>query len=156
MIGNGRHWKTPNAKHSKNGWCHMGYTSKSVAIWLVMIPPKSECGCLHGGVIENGRTHNPLILCSVYMYRCGCTYRVTLRVFSWGTLQQQLVMMSTPFSVVWMDLWQTQATCFFFFFYTLLIPCGKFGPAYLCKGYSSCKRNITKSYKCMLGLFTFP
>ena len=23
------------------------------------------------------------------MYRCGCTYRVTLRVFSWGTLQQQ-------------------------------------------------------------------
>ena len=25
----------------------------------------------------------------LYMYRCGCTYRVTLRVFSWGTLQQQ-------------------------------------------------------------------
>ena len=24
-------------------------------------PPKTECGCLHGGVIENGRTRNPLL-----------------------------------------------------------------------------------------------
>ena len=29
------------------------------------VPPKSECGCLHGGVIENGRIRNPLTLCSV-------------------------------------------------------------------------------------------
>ena len=28
-------------------------------------PPKMECGCLHGGVIENGRTPNPLILWTV-------------------------------------------------------------------------------------------
>ena len=26
----------------------------------------------------------------LYLYRCGCTYWVTLRVFSWGTLQQML------------------------------------------------------------------
>ena len=25
-------------------------------------PLKMECGCLHGGVIENGHTHNPLTL----------------------------------------------------------------------------------------------
>ena len=46
--------------------------------------PKTECGCLHGGVIENGRECNPLTLCSVpvhvMMYRRVCTYRVTLRV----------------------------------------------------------------------------
>ena len=24
-----------------------------------------ECGCLHGGVIENGHARNPLTLCSV-------------------------------------------------------------------------------------------
>ena len=50
-------------------------------------PPKTECGCLHGGVTESGRVRNPaLTLCSVLahlnMYRYGCTYRVTLRVFS--------------------------------------------------------------------------
>ena len=28
-------------------------------------PPKTECDCLHGGVIEKGRTRNPLTLCSV-------------------------------------------------------------------------------------------
>ena len=28
-------------------------------------PPKTECGSLHGGVIENGRARNPLTLCSV-------------------------------------------------------------------------------------------
>ena len=28
-------------------------------------PPKTEGGYLHGGVIENGRTRNPLTLCSV-------------------------------------------------------------------------------------------
>ena len=27
-------------------------------------PLKMECGCLHGGIIENGRTSNPLTLCS--------------------------------------------------------------------------------------------
>ena len=26
---------------------------------------RQECGCLHGGVIENGRTHQSLTLCSV-------------------------------------------------------------------------------------------
>ena len=39
-----------------------------------------ECGCLHGGVIENGRTHNPLTLWTVpvfvHVYGCGCTYWV--------------------------------------------------------------------------------
>ena len=28
-------------------------------------PLKTECGCLHGGVIENGHACNPLTLCSV-------------------------------------------------------------------------------------------
>ena len=28
-------------------------------------PPKMECDCLHGEVIENGRARNPLTLCSV-------------------------------------------------------------------------------------------
>ena len=28
-------------------------------------PPKTECGCLHGGVTENGHTHHPLTLRSV-------------------------------------------------------------------------------------------
>ena len=27
--------------------------------------PKTECGCLYGGVIENGRARNPLTLCNV-------------------------------------------------------------------------------------------
>ena len=50
-------------------------------------PSKMECGCLHGGVLENGCTRNPLTLWTVpvhklYMYGCGRTYRVTLRVFS--------------------------------------------------------------------------
>ena len=27
--------------------------------------PKTECGCVHGGVIENGRTRNTLTLGSV-------------------------------------------------------------------------------------------
>ena len=26
------------------------------------VPPKMQCGCLHGGAIENGRTRNPLTL----------------------------------------------------------------------------------------------
>ena len=43
-----------------------------------------ECGCLHGGVIENGRAHNPLTLCSVpalvHVQVWGCTYWVTLGV----------------------------------------------------------------------------
>ena len=26
-----------------------------------------ECGCLHGGVIKNGHTRNPLTLCSVHV-----------------------------------------------------------------------------------------
>ena len=53
-----------------------------------MYPPKTECGCMHGEVFENVRARNPLTLCGVdlylylYMYRCGCTDRVTLRVFS--------------------------------------------------------------------------
>ena len=29
------------------------------------IPPQTECGCLHGGVTENGRARNPLTLGSV-------------------------------------------------------------------------------------------
>ena len=31
----------------------------------VWYPPKMECGCLHGDLIENGRACNPLTLCSV-------------------------------------------------------------------------------------------
>ena len=57
-------------------------------------PLKFVCDCLHGRVIKNGHTCNPFTLCSVpalvHMYRCGCTYWVTLRVFSWGTQQQLL------------------------------------------------------------------
>ena len=58
---------------------------------LSLVPPKTECGCLHGGVLENGRTRNPLTLwiLLVCTYMCWCTYWVTLGVFSWGTLQQQ-------------------------------------------------------------------
>ena len=33
---------------------------------LVTSPPKTECGCLHGGVFENGRTRNPLSPYAVY------------------------------------------------------------------------------------------
>ena len=40
----------------------------------------------------------------LYMYRCWCTYGVTLRVFIWGTLQQFLVL------------------CFY-----VTVPCGKIG-----------------------------
>ena len=42
----------------------------------------------------------------------------------------------------------------FFFFNTLLILCGKFGPPYL--GYSSRNSSSTQSYKCMLDLFVYP
>ena len=31
-------------------------------------PPKTECGCLHGGVTENGHARNPLTLCSAPLY----------------------------------------------------------------------------------------
>ena len=48
-----------------------------------------------GGDWKRSYTQSSLTLCSVpvlvyiyIMYKCGCTYRVTLRVFSWGTLQQ--------------------------------------------------------------------
>ena len=34
-------------------------------LFIPQSPPKTECDCLHGGVIENGCTHNPLTLCSV-------------------------------------------------------------------------------------------
>ena len=39
-------------------------------------PPKTECGCLYGGVIGNGRTRNPLTLCSVSI--CTCTVWVRI------------------------------------------------------------------------------
>ena len=62
------------------------------------VPPKSECGCLHGGVTENGRTRNPLTLCSVpalvhvqvWVHLPGDPQSL----FSWGTLQQQQLPMS--------------------------------------------------------------
>ena len=64
------------------------------------IPPKMERGCLHGGVIENGRTRNSLTLCSVPVqvwvhiagdpqcsavecYNTNCLNGVSSLVFSW-------------------------------------------------------------------------
>ena len=41
---------------------------------------KTECGCLHGEVIENGHTRNPLTLCSV---PAATTYR--FYTFTWTT-----------------------------------------------------------------------
>ena len=35
------------------------------AFVMHVTPPKTECSCLHGRVIENGRARNPLTLCSV-------------------------------------------------------------------------------------------
>ena len=35
--------------------------------------PKTECGCPYGGVIENGRARNPLILCGVPALVHTCT-----------------------------------------------------------------------------------
>ena len=45
----------------------------SIALYCVLLycivkfvfPPETECGCIHGGVIENGRACNALTLCSV-------------------------------------------------------------------------------------------
>ena len=48
-------------------------------------PPKTKCDCLHGGVIEHvahGILSPQAVYLHLYMYRCGCTYRVILRVFS--------------------------------------------------------------------------
>ena len=53
-------------------------------------PPKTECGCLHGGVVGNETVSHAILSAYavyVYVYGCGCTYRVTLGVFSWGTLR---------------------------------------------------------------------
>ena len=44
--------------------CHACNTSKP-ALTEIGHPPKTECGCLHGGVIENGHTCNPLTLWTV-------------------------------------------------------------------------------------------
>ena len=33
-------------------------------LWEECIPPKTECSCLHGGVIGNGQRRNPPTLCS--------------------------------------------------------------------------------------------
>ena len=58
-------------------------------------PPKTECGCLRGVVIENGYTRNPLTLRTipvlVHMYTCSGVGAHTgwPSVFSWGTQQQQ-------------------------------------------------------------------
>ena len=39
-----------------------------------LLPQKTECGCLRGGVIDNGRARNPLTLCSVpVLVSCTCT-----------------------------------------------------------------------------------
>ena len=46
------------------GECHT-YCILGVCSLTPRYPPKTECGCLYGGVIENGLTHNPLTLCSV-------------------------------------------------------------------------------------------
>ena len=45
---------------------------------------------VHGRVIENSRTCNPVTIWTVpvLVHVCGCTCWVNLRVFSWGTLQQ--------------------------------------------------------------------
>ena len=52
--------------------------------------PKTERGCLQGGVTENGRTRNPLTLWTVpVLVNVRVWFWVTLRVFSRGTLQQQ-------------------------------------------------------------------
>ena len=41
------------------------FMSFGCTVLLLVNPPKTECDCLHGGVIENGRACNPLTLCSV-------------------------------------------------------------------------------------------
>ena len=38
---------------------------EDVVIDMTGFPLKTECGCLHGRVFENGGARNPLTLCSV-------------------------------------------------------------------------------------------
>ena len=73
---------------------------------------KYQCGCLHGEVIENGLTRNRLTLWTVHvlahqlMGEGALQYWVTLRMSSWGRLQQPLQQISIyPFFFV----------CLFFF-----------------------------------------
>ena len=85
--------------------------------------PKMECSCLHGKVIENGCTRNPLTLVYglylyLYMYRCGCTYWVTLRVFSWGMLQQQ----SSNVARTDNDIYVSQPMCWCLYLYVFILP----------------------------------
>ena len=42
--------------------CNFVMQSEQTLIQTKDSPPKMECGCLHGGVIENSHTHNPLSL----------------------------------------------------------------------------------------------
>ena len=58
--------------------------AKIISLTGIISPPKMECGCLHGEVIENGHTRNPLSLTLrtvavrvrvwvwVWVYGCGC------------------------------------------------------------------------------------
>ena len=50
------------------------------------VPPKTECGCLPGGVMELKRSHTQSchrMDCNcTCMYGCGCPYWVTLRAFT--------------------------------------------------------------------------
>ena len=65
-------WPRPNWKPT-NSWntslvCIIGELFWCEVVFLTHMehPLKTECGCLHGGVIENSRARNPLTLCSVH------------------------------------------------------------------------------------------
>ena len=89
----GVHWPVDSVWKSKRGHCGDGrkgcwhFCYNYYSHYYYYYPPKTACGCLHGGVTENGRTRNPLTTWTVHVlvHVCagmdGCTYWVTLRVF---------------------------------------------------------------------------
>ena len=47
---------------------HLAEARSALQTHCTETPPKTECGCLHGGIkIENGRTRNPLTLWTVHV-----------------------------------------------------------------------------------------